>query len=142
VIDEILSRAVVAYLGKEWSPFPRSDVEAVSALAEDDLETLIARFARSRPRPWRSRSIGRPARSARAGVSPARRWPSGIPNSRGRTRRALLGVHLQLALIMGMGPVVRSLKDALDGMPVHVRQLAEMFRKHGRSQQRNVTDIQ
>lgn len=42
---------------------------------------------------------------------------------------------------MGMGPVVRSLKDALDGMPVHVRQLAEMFRKHGRSQQRNVTDI-
>jgi len=31
--------------------------------------------------------------------------------------------------------------DAFDGLPVHVRQLAEMFRKHGRTQQRNVTDV-
>lgn len=43
---------------------------------------------------------------------------------------------------MGMGPaVIRPLLDAFDGMPIHVRQLAEMFRKHGRAQQRNVTDI-
>lgn len=37
--------------------------------------------------------------------------------------------------------VIRPLLDAFDGMPVHVRQLAEMFRKHGRAQQRNVTDV-
>lgn len=35
---------------------------------------------------------------------------------------------------MGMGPaVIRPLLDAFDGMPIHVRQLAEMFRKHGRA---------
>ncbi|GAA1852513.1 hypothetical protein ACFQZV_05760 [Microbacterium koreense] len=43
---------------------------------------------------------------------------------------------------MGMGPVVRSLKDALDGTPVHLRQLAEMFRKHGRKQDRNTSAVQ
>lgn len=43
---------------------------------------------------------------------------------------------------MGMGPVVRSVKDALDGMPVHVRQLSEMFRKHGQKQNRNTSDVQ
>lgn len=33
---------------------------------------------------------------------------------------------------MGMGSaVVRPMLDAFDGLPVHVRQLAEMFRKHG-----------
>ena len=42
----------------------------------------------------------------------------------------------------GMGPVVRSLKDALDGTPVHVRQLAEMFRKHGQKQHRNSSAVQ
>lgn len=42
---------------------------------------------------------------------------------------------------MGMGPVVRSLKDALDGMPVHVRQLGEMFRRHGRTQKRSIADV-
>lgn len=30
--------------------------------------------------------------------------------------------------------VIRPLKDALDGTPVHVRQLAEMFRRHGQKQ--------
>lgn len=43
---------------------------------------------------------------------------------------------------MGMGPVVRSLKDALDGAPIHLRQLAEMFRKHGRKQDRNTSTVQ
>ncbi|MFS0868096.1 hypothetical protein AB3M83_12285 [Microbacterium sp. 179-B 1A2 NHS] len=38
---------------------------------------------------------------------------------------------------MGMSQVTRQIKDSLDGMPVHVRQLAEMFRKHGQKQQRN-----
>ena len=42
---------------------------------------------------------------------------------------------------MGMGPVVRSLKNALDGMPVHVRQLGEMFRRHGRTQKRSIADV-
>jgi hypothetical protein len=37
--------------------------------------------------------------------------------------------------------VIRPLKDALDGMPVHVRQLAEMFRKHGAKQNRNTSEI-
>ncbi|CAL4860686.1 hypothetical protein [Microbacterium sp. MM2322] len=35
---------------------------------------------------------------------------------------------------MGIGEVIRPLKNSLDGMPVHVRQLAEMFRKHGQKQ--------
>lgn len=34
--------------------------------------------------------------------------------------------------------VIRPLLDSVEGMPVHVRQLAEMFRKHGR-QQRHTT---
>jgi len=39
---------------------------------------------------------------------------------------------------MGIGSaVIRPLKDALDGMPVHTRQLADMFRKHGQKQNRN-----
>ncbi|MBN9224556.1 MAG: hypothetical protein ABS63_09625 [Microbacterium sp. SCN 70-27] len=33
--------------------------------------------------------------------------------------------------------VIRPLKDALDDMPVHIRQLAEMFRKHAQKQRRN-----
>ncbi|MFT3798261.1 hypothetical protein [Microbacterium sp.] len=33
-----------------------------------------------------------------------------------------------------MGAVIRPLKNSLDDMPVHVRQLAEMFRKHGQKQ--------
>jgi len=31
---------------------------------------------------------------------------------------------------------------AFDELPVHTRQLAEMFRRHGRAAQRNVTDVQ
>lgn len=46
---------------------------------------------------------------------------------------------------MGIGSaVIRPLKDALDGMPVHMKQLAEMFRKHAQKQNRNndaVTDL-
>lgn len=38
--------------------------------------------------------------------------------------------------------VIRPLKDSLDGVPVHVRQLAEMFRKHGRKQHRNTSEVQ
>lgn len=40
--------------------------------------------------------------------------------------------------------VIRPLKNALDDMPVHVRQLSDMFRKHGQKQNRNtntVTDL-
>lgn len=37
--------------------------------------------------------------------------------------------------------VIRPLKDALDDMPVHVRQLSEMFRKHGQKQNRNVGGV-
>jgi hypothetical protein len=37
--------------------------------------------------------------------------------------------------------VIRPLKDALDDMPVHVRQLSEMFRKHGQKQKRNVGEV-
>lgn len=33
--------------------------------------------------------------------------------------------------------VIRPMKNALDDMPIHVRQLAEMFRKHGKGQRRN-----
>lgn len=45
---------------------------------------------------------------------------------------------------MGIGEVIRPLKNSLDGVPVHVRQLAEMFRKHGQRQGDNtarVTDL-
>ena len=38
--------------------------------------------------------------------------------------------------------VIRPLKDSLDGVPVHVRQLAEMFRKHGRKHDRNTSEVQ
>lgn len=43
---------------------------------------------------------------------------------------------------MSLKPVVRSMKDSLDGMPIHVRQLAEMFRKHGQKQNRNTSEVQ
>ncbi|MFS0895750.1 hypothetical protein [Microbacterium sp. 179-I 3D3 NHS] len=44
---------------------------------------------------------------------------------------------------MGIGSsVVRPMKNALDDMPVHVKQLAEMFRKHGRKQDRNTSEVQ
>lgn len=44
---------------------------------------------------------------------------------------------------MGIGSaVIRPLKDALDDMPVHVRQLSEMFRKHGQKQNRNTSQVQ
>lgn len=44
---------------------------------------------------------------------------------------------------MGIGnAVIRPLKDSLDGVPIHVRQLAEMFRKHGRKQDRNTSEVQ
>ncbi|MFS0868094.1 hypothetical protein AB3M83_12275 [Microbacterium sp. 179-B 1A2 NHS] len=43
---------------------------------------------------------------------------------------------------MGIGgEVIRPLKDSLDGMPVHVRQLAELFRKHGQKQNRNTNRV-
>ncbi|MFF7291365.1 hypothetical protein ACFY9N_02395 [Microbacterium sp. NPDC008134] len=42
---------------------------------------------------------------------------------------------------MSMKPVIRSVKDSLDGMPIHVRQLAEMFRKHGQKQNRNTSGV-
>ena len=46
---------------------------------------------------------------------------------------------------MGIGSaVIRPLKDALDGIPVHVRQLAHMFRRHGDRQNQTtgrVTDL-
>lgn len=43
---------------------------------------------------------------------------------------------------MGMGSsVIRPLKNALDDMPVHVRQLSEMFRKHGQKQNRNTAGV-
>ena len=43
---------------------------------------------------------------------------------------------------MGIGSaVIRPLKNALDDMPVHVRQLSEMFRKHGQKQNRNTTGV-
>lgn len=44
---------------------------------------------------------------------------------------------------MGIGSaVIRPLKNALDDMPVHVRQLSEMFRKHGQKQNRNTSEVQ
>ncbi len=44
---------------------------------------------------------------------------------------------------MGIGTtVIRPMKNALDDMPVHVKQLAEMFRKHGRKQDRNTSEVQ
>ncbi len=43
---------------------------------------------------------------------------------------------------MGIGSeVIRPLKNSLDGMPVHVRQLAEMFRKHGQKQNQNTSRV-
>jgi len=35
---------------------------------------------------------------------------------------------------MSMGGVARSIKESLDGVPIHVRQLSELFRKHSRKQ--------
>ncbi|WP_243231922.1 hypothetical protein [Microbacterium sp. CIAB417] len=40
-----------------------------------------------------------------------------------------------------MKPVVRAMKDALDGVPVHVRQLSEMFRKHGNAHRRSNSEV-
>ncbi len=37
--------------------------------------------------------------------------------------------------------VIRPLKDALDGLPVHVRQLSEMFRRHGQRQRNNNAQV-
>lgn len=37
--------------------------------------------------------------------------------------------------------IIRPLKNSLDDMPVHVRQLAEMFRKHGKKQKDNDSEI-
>lgn len=42
---------------------------------------------------------------------------------------------------MKASSVVRQLTDAMDGVPIHVRQLSEMFRKHGQKQSRNNSDI-
>ena len=42
---------------------------------------------------------------------------------------------------MGIGEVIRPLKNSLDGMPVHVRQLSDMFRKHGQKQNRNTNRV-
>jgi hypothetical protein len=37
--------------------------------------------------------------------------------------------------------VIRPLKDALDGLPVHVRQLSEMFRRHGQRQSHSTHEV-
>lgn len=37
--------------------------------------------------------------------------------------------------------VIRPLKDALDDLPIQVRQLSEMFRKHGQRQNRNTDEV-
>lgn len=42
---------------------------------------------------------------------------------------------------MSLGPVVRQVKDALDGVPIHVRQLAAMFKQHGSVHKRKNSDI-
>lgn len=43
---------------------------------------------------------------------------------------------------MGIGTaVIRPLKNSLDELPIHVRQLAEMFRKHGQKQNRNTAGV-
>lgn len=43
---------------------------------------------------------------------------------------------------MGIGnEVIRPLLNSLDGMPIHVRQLSEMFRKHGRRQNDSTTRV-
>lgn len=43
---------------------------------------------------------------------------------------------------MGIGSaVIRPLKDALDGVPMHVRQLSEMFRRHAQKQNRNDSGV-
>ncbi|MEJ1089070.1 hypothetical protein WDU99_12175 [Microbacterium sp. Mu-80] len=42
---------------------------------------------------------------------------------------------------MGLGPTIRRVTDAMDGVPIHVRQLADMFRLHGAKTKRNGVDI-
>lgn len=42
---------------------------------------------------------------------------------------------------MSLAPVVRQVKDALDGVPIHVRQLAAMFKQHGSVHKRKNSDI-
>lgn len=42
---------------------------------------------------------------------------------------------------MGLGPTVRRVTDAMDGVPIHVRQLADLFRLHGAKTKRNGVDI-
>ncbi|MFJ2371180.1 DNA/RNA non-specific endonuclease [Microbacterium sp. NPDC087665] len=43
---------------------------------------------------------------------------------------------------MSLKPVVRSMKDSLDGMPIHIRQLADLFRAHGQKQRRNSDGVE
>jgi len=43
---------------------------------------------------------------------------------------------------MGIGrEVIQPIKNALDDMPVHMRQLSEMFRRHGQKQNRNTVGV-
>lgn len=42
---------------------------------------------------------------------------------------------------MSMAPVIRQMRHAIDGIPIHVRQLAEMFKKHGSVHKRKNSDI-
>lgn len=45
---------------------------------------------------------------------------------------------------MGKGPgseIADAIRHSLDGMPIHVRQLSEMFRKHGNAHKRNDSTI-
>lgn len=43
---------------------------------------------------------------------------------------------------MSIKPVIRSLTDSVEDVSYQVRQLAEMFRKHGRTQDRNTSEVQ
>lgn len=43
MVDEALSQAIIAYLAKGRSPFPKSDEEAVAAITGDDATDMIVR---------------------------------------------------------------------------------------------------
>lgn len=43
MVDETLSQAIIEYLAKGRSPFPKSDEDAVVALAGDDAGAMLAR---------------------------------------------------------------------------------------------------
>lgn len=43
---------------------------------------------------------------------------------------------------MSIKPVIRSLTDSVEDVSYQVRQLADMFRKHGRKQDRNTSEVQ